>query len=69
MKAIRYQEHELEALSPDSLLFCLASSNWTIDVMVEVLEIARSRIEKVVARGDSGFWHVYRDGKLRKIWQ
>lgn len=67
-KAIRYRAREIAALAPDSLLFCLARGDWSVEVMVGALHVARPRIERAVARRDAGFWHVYRDGQIKQMW-
>lgn len=67
-KAIRYRAKELDSLAPHSLLFCLAGGNLKIDDMVEALNIARPRIEREIAAGNAGFWHVYNDGRLNRMW-
>lgn len=67
-RAIRHQAHEIEALAPGSQLFCLSRGDWTIEVMVNALSVARPRIEAAVSAGSTGFWHVYRDGSLRHMW-
>lgn len=66
-KAIRYRAHELAALAPGSLLFCLARGDWSIEVMVNALISARPRMERAISRGDAGFWHVYRGGIIRRM--
>jgi len=67
-KAIRYRAHELAALAPESLLFCLARGDWSVDVMVGAFHTGRTRIEGAIRRGDAGFWHVYRDGRIKRMW-
>jgi len=63
---IRYRAEELAAL--DGQLFCLADGNATIDVMASTYFAAMARIERVTPRGRAGFWHVYADGSIRKMW-
>ena len=67
-KMIRYRAKELAALVPGNFLFCLVKGDWPIEVMVSAFDAARGRIERAIARGDAGFWHVYRDGKIRRMW-
>lgn len=66
-RAIRYRAREIAALAPDSLLFCLARGDWSVDVMVRALHLARPRIERAIARGEAGFWHVYQDGQIKRM--
>lgn len=66
-KAIRYRAHEIAALAPGGLLFCLAKGGWTIDEMVAAFGAARPAMERAIARGDMGFWHVHKDGTIRRM--
>lgn len=66
-KAIRYRAHEIAALAPGSLLFCLAKGSWNIDEMVSAFTAARDAIERAISRGESGFWHVSKDGAIRRM--
>ena len=66
-KAIRYRAHEIAALAPGSLLFCLAKGSWNIDEMVAAFSAARPAIERAISRGQEGFWHVYKDGQVRRM--
>lgn len=65
-KRIRYRSDELAAL--DGRLFCLADGNASIEVMASSFLSAMTRIEHAVQRGGAGFWHVYADGTIRRMW-
>lgn len=67
-KAVRYRQEELAALAPGCLLFCLARADWPVDAMVAALSAARGRMERAIERADSGFWHVYKDGQIKRMW-
>jgi hypothetical protein len=64
---IRYRGAELAALHGGQL-FCLANGNLTIDEMVERFDLAQAAIERAVAIGEAGFWHVYAGGKIVRKW-
>ncbi|MGL5866132.1 MAG: hypothetical protein ACRCYX_09715 [Dermatophilaceae bacterium] len=66
-KRIRYRAAELAALRGDHL-FCVASGNLTVDDMSSALLRAIPRIERVARDEPEGFWHVYRDGQLARMW-
>jgi hypothetical protein len=66
-KKIRYRSHELEALE-EGHLFCLASGNLGLDDMAQRFVDAHSAILRAVARSPVGFWHVYEDGRITKMW-
>ena len=66
-KRIRYRAAELEALQ-EGHLFCLVSGNMGINEMAEALLRALPKIGPVVRQEPGGFWHVYRDGRLKRMW-
>lgn len=66
-KRIRYRAEELSALQ-EGQLFCLAGGNMNIDEMSRALIEAMPRIARVVAARQTGFWHVYSDGSIRRMW-
>lgn len=66
-KRIRYRAEELEALH-EGHLFCLASGNMDIDAMTQAFLDALPKIERVAGEDPVGFWHVYRDGKIKRMW-
>lgn len=65
---IRYREEELSALEPGSALFCLSAGTLQVAQMVDAFEGAKARIHRAVDLGTGGFWHVYTDGNVRKMW-
>ena len=67
-KAIRYRADELAAIAPGASLFCLSRADLKVSDMVAALSAARSRMDRAAAHGGGGFWHVYMDGKIRKMW-
>lgn len=67
-RRIRYRAEELSALAADSLLFCLAKQDLTTEQMVGAFRSAAGRIERAVARREAGFWHVYADGNIKRMW-
>jgi predicted nuclease of predicted toxin-antitoxin system len=66
-KRIRYRAEELEALQ-EGHLFCLASGNLNISEMTQAFLKALPRIESATREEPAGFWHVYRDGRLKRMW-
>ncbi len=66
-KRIRYRAEELEALQAGHL-FCLVSGNLDIEGMTRAFRDALPRIERAVREEPVGFWHVYRDGQIRRMW-
>ena len=48
--------------------FCLVSGNMDIDAMTQAFLDALPKIERVAGEDPVGFWHVYRDGKIKRIW-
>lgn len=66
-KMIRYRAEELAALTGGQL-FCLSNGNMTVDAMVAAFVAARPSIERAVARGGAGFWHVAPDGRVARRW-
>lgn len=63
---IRYRAAELAALN--GRLFCLADGNATVAVMAATFLAAMTRIERAVEQQPVGFWHVYADGRIRRMW-
>ena len=39
-----------------------------IDAMTQAFLDALPKIERVVGEEPVGFWHVYRDGKIKRMW-
>ena len=66
-KRIRYRAEELEALQ-EGHLFCLVSGSMDIDAMTQAFLHALPRIGRAAHDEPVGFWHVYRDGKIRRMW-
>lgn len=66
-KRIRYRAEELAALHRGHL-FCLSGGNMGVDMMSQALLSAMPRIARAVATQRTGFWHVYRDGTIRRMW-
>lgn len=65
-KRIRYRAEELAAL--DGVLFCLSDGNAPIDAMVAALLGAMTKIERAAIHGTAGFWHVYANGTIKRMW-
>ena len=66
-KRIRYRSAELNALQAGHL-FCLTGGNLTIETMAEALLAAVPRISRAVRSQPTGFWHVFRDGTIKRMW-
>jgi hypothetical protein len=66
-KRIRYRTSELEALQ-EGHLFCLVSGTMNIDEMTQALLGALPKVERAARDQPVGFWHVYRDGKIKRMW-
>src|SRR4029450_10024641 len=66
-KRIRYRAEELEALQ-EGHLFCLVSGNLDIAQMTQAFLDALPRIERAATEESVGFWHVYRDGQIKRMW-
>ncbi len=66
-KRIRYRAPELEALHQGHL-FCLVSGNMNIAEMTQAFLEAMPRIEQAAREVPFGFWHVYRNGKIKRMW-
>lgn len=66
-KRIRYRAAELEALQ-EGHLFCLVSGTMTIDEMTQAFLDALPKIVRAAQGEPAGFWHVYRDGKIKRMW-
>jgi PIN like domain len=64
---IRYRVEELEALQGGHL-FCSVSGNMNIDGMTQAFLDALPKIERVAREELVGFWHVYRDGQIKRMW-
>lgn len=65
-KRIRYRAAELEAL-PGGHLFCLVSGTLNVADMTRASLDALPRTERVARDDPFGFWHVYRDGKIKRM--
>ena len=66
-KRIRYRAAELEALH-EGHLFCLVGGNLDIDGMSQAFLNAIPKIERVAQEEPIGFWHVYRNGQIKRMW-
>lgn len=66
-RRIRYRAQELAALQ-DGFLFCLSDGNANLDTISETWSFAMTAIVRAVARGATGFWHVYADGSIKRMW-
>lgn len=66
-KRIRYRAGELGALQ-EGHIFCLVSGNLDLDGMTHALLNALPRIERVAREEPVGFWHVYRNGQIIRMW-
>lgn len=66
-KRIRYRARELAALQGGHL-FCLVSGTMTIKEMTQALLSALPRAERVARQTPAGFWHIYRDGTIKRMW-
>ena len=66
-KRICYRVAELEALQ-EGHLFCLVSGNLDIAQMTRAFLDALPTIERAARDEPVGFWHVYRDGELKRMW-
>jgi uncharacterized protein with PIN domain len=64
---IRYRAAELEALQ-EGHLFCLITRNMNIEEMTQAFLDSLPKIERAATEEPVGFWHVYRDGKIRRMW-
>lgn len=49
-------------------LFCLVSGNLDLDGMTQAFLDALPKIERVAREDPVGFWHVYRDGQVKRMW-
>jgi hypothetical protein len=65
-KRIRYRARELAALNGQ--LFCLVSGNASIAAMTTSFLAAMPRIARSVEHDAAGFWHVYADGSIKRMW-
>ena len=66
-KKIRYRAHEIGALSGGHI-FCLTDGNLDVREMAARFVAARLSITRAAAKHDVGFWHVYRDGAVKRMW-
>ncbi|TGN63043.1 hypothetical protein EXE59_03095 [Nocardioides eburneiflavus] len=66
-RRIRYRAQELAALQ-DGLLVCLADGNANLDTISATLLRAMPAIGRAVSRQATGFWHVYGDGTIKRMW-
>ncbi len=58
---------ELAALQAGHM-FCLSGGNLNIEEMARALLSAMPRISRAVRSQPTGFWHVYRDGTIKRMW-
>lgn len=65
-KRIRYRAEELAAL--EGHLFCLSHGNASISVMTDTLLAALPRIQRAARHAEAGFWHVYANGTIKRMW-
>ena len=65
-RRIRYRAEELASLAGS--LFCLADGNASIQVMTDTFLAAMPKIMRSAGRDRTGFWHVYADGSIRRMW-
>ena len=66
-KRIRDRAQELAALS-DGFLFCLADGNADLEAIAYAFTSAASAMSGAVSRRNVGFWHVYKDGTIKRMW-
>jgi hypothetical protein len=66
-RRIRYRAAEIGALSAGHI-FCLARGNLLVAEMVDRLVQASDAIYRGVFESELGFWHVYDDGQVRRMW-
>lgn len=66
-RRIRYRAAELSALQ-NGFLFCLSDGNASLDAISRSWIAAIPAISRAVRRGDTGFWHVYTDGRIKRMW-
>ena len=66
-RRIRYRAQELAALQ-GGFLFCLSDGNANLDAISETWGASMPAIGRAVARGATGFWHVYDDGTIKLTW-
>lgn len=67
-RAIRYRAAEIGALTPGSSIVHLARQDLTVVDMVAAFGTARPAIERAVAHDGGGFWHLYREGSIKRMW-
>ncbi|WP_415853768.1 hypothetical protein [Sinomonas sp. G460-2] len=63
---IRYRAEELEALSGH--LFCIPSGNLNTQEMADRFILATGAIIHAIGANSVGFWHVYAEGKIKRMW-
>lgn len=66
-RRIRYRAGELAALN-DGFLFCLSDGNANLDTFSATWIAAMPAIGRVVHQVRPGFWHVYADGSIKRMW-
>ena len=66
-KRIRYRAAEIGALT-EGHIFCLAGGNLQMTEMVDRFAQAGKAIQRGVAKHDIGFWHVYGEGRVKRMW-
>ena len=66
-RRIRYRAQELAALG-NGFLFCLSDGNADLETISGTWTAAMPAISRAVKRGATGFWHVYHDGTIKRMW-
>lgn len=66
-KRIRYRAAELEALQ-EGHLFCLVSGNMDVAEMTQAFLDALPKIQRAASAEPVGFWHIYRNGTIKRMW-
>lgn len=67
-RRIRYRAEELAALGSEGFLFCLADGNANLESIAGTWLAALPAIERAFQRQATGFWHVYADGTIKRMW-
>lgn len=66
-RRIRYRAWEIAELNATHK-FCLSRGTLTTGQMVERLLAAETRILRAIDEPGPGFWHVYEDGGIKRMW-
>lgn len=66
-KKIRYRAAEIDALTHGHI-FCLADGNLGVAEAIKRFADALPAIERGIARHEVGFWHVYANGVVKRMW-